>query len=208
MLRIANSPGITLWSNHSVTRTLKKRPIPRSFGPASSSSDRAASGSCRRWLTPRRTQPRVRIASLRPRLGCARPTSRLRRPQPRPCSNHRPRHLAGGRFRASEPAETIRGSNALWHANDRFAPIVLKNSKIARLRKSRKCSVLMISAAATPCRIDTRASDRFCGNFAAQIMQLNGAPPGPPVDHCLKRSSRSEPGRPCVNPGPMRRRFA
>jgi hypothetical protein len=48
--------------------------------------------------------------------------------------------------------------------NDRFAPIVLKNSKIARLRKSRKCSVLMISAAATPCRIDTRASDRFCGN--------------------------------------------
>ena len=47
------------------------------------SSDRAASRSCRRWLTPRRTQPRVRMASLRPRPGCARPTSRLRRPQPR-----------------------------------------------------------------------------------------------------------------------------
>src|SRR5882724_4890663 len=44
----------------------------------------------------------------------------------------------------------------------RFAPIVLKNSKIARLRKSRKCSVLTISAAARLCRIDARASDRFC----------------------------------------------
>jgi hypothetical protein len=46
----------------------------------------------------------------------------------------------------------------------RFGPIVLKNSKIAGLRKSRKCSALAISAAARRCRIDTRASDCFCGN--------------------------------------------
>jgi hypothetical protein len=43
-------------------------------------------------------------------------------------------------------------------------PIVLKNSKIAGLRKSHKCSAFAISAAARRCRIDTRASDRFCGN--------------------------------------------
>jgi hypothetical protein len=42
--------------------------------------------------------------------------------------------------------------------------IVLKNSKIAVLRKSRKCSALAISAAARLCRIDASASDRFCGN--------------------------------------------
>jgi hypothetical protein len=42
--------------------------------------------------------------------------------------------------------------------------IVLKNSKFAGLRKSRKCSALAISAAARLCRIDTSASDRFCGN--------------------------------------------
>jgi hypothetical protein len=42
--------------------------------------------------------------------------------------------------------------------------IVLKNSKIAGLRKSRKCSALAISAAARLCRIDMSASDRFCGN--------------------------------------------
>jgi hypothetical protein len=40
---------------------------------------------------------------------------------------------------------------------------VLKNSKIAGLRKSSKCSALAISAAARHGRIDTRASDRFCG---------------------------------------------
>ena len=45
-----------------------------------------------------------------------------------------------------------------------FWQIVLKNSKIAGLRKSRKCSSLAISAAARLCRIDTRASDRFRGN--------------------------------------------
>jgi hypothetical protein len=48
--------------------------------------------------------------------------------------------------------------------NVRCAPIVLKNSKIAGLRKSRKCSALAISASARRCRIDTRASDGFCGN--------------------------------------------
>jgi len=46
----------------------------------------------------------------------------------------------------------------------RFWRIVLKNSKFAGLRKSRKCSALPISAAARLCRIDTRASDRFCDN--------------------------------------------
>jgi transcriptional regulator with XRE-family HTH domain len=42
--------------------------------------------------------------------------------------------------------------------------IALKNSKIAGLRKSRKCSALAISAAARLCRIDMSASDRFCGD--------------------------------------------
>jgi hypothetical protein len=46
----------------------------------------------------------------------------------------------------------------------RFWRMVLKNSKFAGLRKSRKCSALPISAAARLCRIDTRASDRFCDN--------------------------------------------
>jgi hypothetical protein len=46
----------------------------------------------------------------------------------------------------------------------RWVPIVLKNSKIAGHRKSRKCSASAISAAARSCRIDTKASDRFCGN--------------------------------------------
>jgi hypothetical protein len=46
----------------------------------------------------------------------------------------------------------------------RFWQIVLKNSKIAGLRKSRKCSASAISAAARLCKIDTRASDHFCGN--------------------------------------------
>jgi hypothetical protein len=50
----------------------------------------------------------------------------------------------------------------LW--NGRSWRIVLKNSKIAWLRKSRKCSASAISAAARSCRIDTKASDRFCGN--------------------------------------------
>ena len=43
-------------------------------------------------------------------------------------------------------------------------PIVLKNSKIAGLRKSRKRSVLAISTTARRCRINTRASDRFYGS--------------------------------------------
>jgi hypothetical protein len=41
-----------------------------------------------------------------------------------------------------------------------------------------------------------------------RIMQLSGAPPRPPLDRYLKPSSGNEPGRPCVNRGPMRRRFA
>jgi hypothetical protein len=51
----------------------------------------------------------------------------------------------------------------------RFWQIVLKNSKIAGLRKSRKCSALATSAAARRCRIDTRASDRFCGNSCGPL---------------------------------------
>jgi hypothetical protein len=43
----------------------------------------------------------------------------------------------------------------------RKGPIVLKNSKIAKLRKSRQCSALALSAAARLSRTDTRASDRF-----------------------------------------------
>jgi hypothetical protein len=49
-------------------------------------------------------------------------------------------------------------------ASDRFARIVLKNSKIEGLRKSRKFSALAILAAVRLCRIDTSASGRFCGN--------------------------------------------
>jgi hypothetical protein len=54
--------------------------------------------------------------------------------------------------------------NACSRDNGRFWPIVLKNSKIVRLRKSRQCSALTISAAATLGRIDTKTSDRFYGN--------------------------------------------
>ena len=50
--------------------------------------------------------------------------------------------------------------------------IVLKNSKIARLRKSRNCSALAFSAIARHCRIDTSTSDRFNGNLC-----------GPPPRH-------------------------
>jgi hypothetical protein len=46
-------------------------------------------------------------------------------------------------------------------SNRRFAPIVLKNPKIAGLRKSRKCRMLAISAAARLCRIDTSVSVEF-----------------------------------------------
>jgi hypothetical protein len=42
--------------------------------------------------------------------------------------------------------------------------IVLKNSEIAALRKSRKCRMLAISAVARLCRIDTGASGRLCEN--------------------------------------------
>jgi len=46
----------------------------------------------------------------------------------------------------------------------RYWQIVLKNSEIAVLRKSRTCRLLAISAAARLCRIDTSASGRFCDN--------------------------------------------
>jgi hypothetical protein len=62
-------------------------------------------------------------------------------------------------------------------SNGRFAPIALKNSKIAGLRKSRKCSALAISAAARRCRIDTRASDRFCGNSCGPSTRSKGNAP-------------------------------
>src|SRR5207244_12415428 len=50
-------------------------------------------------------------------------------------------------------------------------PIVLKNSKIAGLRKSRECSALAISTAARLRRIDTSASDRFCGNVISGLVE-------------------------------------
>jgi hypothetical protein len=43
----------------------------------------------------------------------------------------------------------------------RFWRIVLKNSKIAGPRKSRKCSALAISATARLRKLDTSASNRF-----------------------------------------------
>ena len=52
-----------------------------------------------------------------------------------------------------------------------YGPIVLKNSKIAGLRKSRKCSALVISATARLCRTDTRASDRFRGDLCGPSLR-------------------------------------
>ena len=60
---------------------------------------------------------------------------------------------------------------------DRFWRIVLKNSKIAGLRKSRKCNALAISAAARRCRIETRASHRFCGNSCGPSTRSKGNAP-------------------------------
>src|SRR5882757_3696186 len=48
--------------------------------------------------------------------------------------------------------------------NVRFCPILLKKSKIAELRKSRECRVLVISAAARLCRTDASVGGRFCVN--------------------------------------------
>src|ERR1700676_759372 len=42
--------------------------------------------------------------------------------------------------------------------------ILLKKSKIERLRKSRESRLLVVSAAARLCRTDTRVYDHFCGN--------------------------------------------
>jgi hypothetical protein len=47
-------------------------------------------------------------------------------------------------------------------ANDRFAPIVLKNSKIERPRKSRGSRFLNDTTAAKPRRVDTKTGGRFC----------------------------------------------
>jgi hypothetical protein len=72
--------------------------------------------------------------------------------------------------RVADPAELERAllrleAEGIWLAIIVcFSPIVLKNSKMAGLRKSRKCSALAVSAAARLCRIDASASDRFCGN--------------------------------------------
>jgi len=73
---------------------------------------------------------------------------------------------------AAPAADTLRqlpiNSNTSGHpsgsADVRIWRIVLKNPKIAGLRKSRKCSALAIFAAARLRRIDARASDRFWGN--------------------------------------------
>jgi hypothetical protein len=45
-----------------------------------------------------------------------------------------------------------------------FAPILLKKSKIARLRKSREGQFFVVSVAASLCRTSTRTYDRFSVN--------------------------------------------
>jgi hypothetical protein len=52
----------------------------------------------------------------------------------------------------------------LWSVDVRIAPILLKKSKIAKLRNSRECRMLVISAAARLCRIDTSVGGRFCAD--------------------------------------------
>lgn len=49
-------------------------------------------------------------------------------------------------------------------ADDRFAPILLKKSKIARLRKSLEGRFFVVSVAASLCRTSTRTYDRFSVN--------------------------------------------
>jgi hypothetical protein len=51
-----------------------------------------------------------------------------------------------------------------WHAGDRFWRILLKKSKIERLRKFRESRCLDISAAAMLARADTQVRGRFCGH--------------------------------------------
>jgi hypothetical protein len=63
---------------------------------------------------------------------------------------------------AESTATACSRNERLW--NGRSWRIVLKNSKIARLRKSRKCRMLAISVAARLCKIDTGVSGRFCRN--------------------------------------------
>jgi hypothetical protein len=48
--------------------------------------------------------------------------------------------------------------------NNHFWRILLKKSKIAGLRKSRECGMLVISAAARLCRTNTGVGGRFCVN--------------------------------------------
>ena len=62
-----------------------------------------------------------------------------------------------------------------------FAPIVLKNSKIVGLQKSRECRMLANSATARPCGMDKSASSRFCGDRC-----------GPLASKRLRRTSDAE----------------
>src|ERR1700682_3669455 len=53
-----------------------------------------------------------------------------------------------------------------WRAPSyvRFGSILLKKSKVERLRKSRQGQFLVVSAAASRCRAGTKVCDRFCAN--------------------------------------------
>jgi hypothetical protein len=96
--------------------------------------------------------------------------------------------------------------SAKWHSTEvaiapdvHFAPIVLKNSEFAGLRKSRKCSALAISAAAGRCKIDTRAGDRFCGNSCGPSPRSErGAPAVLRIfSHQRKRTFSTQSARSC-----------
>jgi hypothetical protein len=57
-----------------------------------------------------------------------------------------------------------RVKSPLATAMSALTQMLLKKSKIERLRKSRESRLLVVSAAARLCRTDTRVYDHFCGN--------------------------------------------
>ena len=85
-----------------------------------------------------------------------------------PHINIRSPRLQPGKFVVGETKRLLQQnrhfSDLTDSSNVRFAPIVLKNSKIAGLRKSRKWSALAISAAAGAVASIRGPVDRFCGN--------------------------------------------
>ena len=69
--------------------------------------------------------------------------------------------MPSGRRRAENVISFLIRREMLLGMSDRFAPIVLKNSKIAALRKSLKGRMWAISAAARLCRIGTSVGGCF-----------------------------------------------